>query len=251
MLPWAVSWMGLLSAHVLFIANGSCRIRFPNVLHRSGSNNLLNRAQGMGEIMIEKILGSSVLMSPTLSVHYIRCLCICFACFFSTVLPSESPRVELEVCEDCREIKSLTFSTNGDHVVLREIGLNARFLILTLYDAFARILTETEFRTKEIAFSCLAMDSQKGRLITVVSDRQPYFLLWDTMPHRPACMGCSHVALRLTHVSLSSDSKLAFLCGPRILKFVECDRPRSTLHSLRSHKRCSSICYRLCCLHKA
>jgi hypothetical protein len=56
----------------------------------------------MGEIAIDKILGSSILTSATLSVHYASGVCA-FAChwFLSVVVPNDSVRVDLEVCDDC------------------------------------------------------------------------------------------------------------------------------------------------------
>jgi WD40 repeat protein len=182
----------------------------------------------MSEIVIDKILGSSSLTSATLSVHYTSGAgAFVSHGFLSIILPKDSRRIDLEVCEDCREITCMTFSTTGEHLVLGESGSNARFFILTLSEDFSQILTKTEFRTKEVGFSCLALNSHKGRLITIGADAQPYFLLWDIAQARPSCIGCYHLAVRPLFLSFSSDGSLAYLCGPKLLKFVDCDIPPS------------------------
>jgi WD40 repeat protein len=178
------------------------------------------------EPVIDKIVGSSAATRGTLSVHYETGACA-FSCdgFFSIVLYKEKRRYDLQVSPDSREITALAFSSNGRHFVVGELGPNARFYILTFSETFDRIQTKIEVKTKENGFSCLSMSSDKGRLVTVGVDAQPFFLLWDTLQAKPVCIGCYHFPTCPTSVSLSSDGTFALASGDKMLKFIDCDIP--------------------------
>ena len=188
------------------------------------------------EVVIDKIVGSSSLSSNRMTVHYKTCACA-FVChgFFSIVLPKEQRRYDLRICDDCREISALAFSNNGQHLVIGEMGPNARFFIVTFSERYDRILTKTEMRTKENGFSCVAMNSDTGRVITVGNDTQPFFLLWDTTQPRPTCVGCYHLPVCPTNLQMSIDGSFAFVCGPKMLKFIETGiQPQSSPVVLKS-----------------
>lgn len=176
----------------------------------------------MSQPVLDKIIGSSPINRSNLSVHYKTGICA-IAChsFFSFVIPKDQKRFDLEVAEDCREITSLAFSNEGQHLVIGELGPNARFFILTFSEQFDKILTNIETRTKENGFSCLAMSSETGRLITVGNDLQPFFLLWDTNQSRPTCIGCYHLPVIPTNVRISGDGMFAMVSGQKMLKFID------------------------------
>ncbi|OHT12876.1 hypothetical protein TRFO_17138 [Tritrichomonas foetus] len=176
----------------------------------------------MSEPIIDKIIGSSAIYRNNLSVHYKTGACAFSShSFFSIVLPKEQQRYDLEVANDCREITALSFSNNGQHLVIGELGPNARLFVVTFSEQFDKILTKTEVRTKENGFSCVAMNSETGRLISVGNDEQPFLLLWDTTQPRPACIGCYHLPVKPTHLQISSDGNFAFVSGDKMLKFID------------------------------
>lgn len=176
----------------------------------------------MSQPVLDKIIGSSPISRSNLSVHYKTGACAFSShSFFSLVLPKDQKRYDLEVADDCREITSIAFSNGGQHLVIGEIGPNARFFILTFSEQFDKILTNVETRTKENGFSCLAMSSETGRLITVGNDLQPFFLLWDTNQPRPTCIGCYHLPVIPTNLRISGDGMFAMVSGNKMLKFID------------------------------
>lgn len=182
--------------------------------------------QNMSIPIIEKIIGSSRITRNNLSVHYSTGACA-IACdgFLSIVLPKDEKRYDLEVSNDCREITAISFSNNGQHLVIGETGPNARFFVVTFSDQFDRILTKNETKTKENGFSCLAMNSESGRLITVGNDSQPFFVLWDLTQPRTTCIGCYHLPTIPTHLNISNDSNFAIVTGKGMLKFIDTSIP--------------------------
>lgn len=176
----------------------------------------------MNDPMIDKIIGCSAINRNSISAMY-KTGAVAFSAhgFFSIVLPKEKQRFDMMVADNCREITALAFSNTGQHLVIGELGPNARFFVVTFSEKYDKILTKTEVHTKENGFSCLAMNSDSGIVITVGNDQQPFLLLWDMTQARPACIGYYHLPTKPTNIAFANDCSFAFVSGNQMLKFLD------------------------------
>ncbi len=193
----------------MFIYNES---RYPiSVLHRLNERSF-----------IDKIISSSPLTGNRMTVNH-KTAAFVFVCseFFSVVLSKEQRRYDLCVCEDCREISALAFSSDGERLVIGEMGPNARLFIVTLSDQFDRIVSTTDIGTKENGFSCVAIEDTTGRLISIGNDNQSFFLVWDTKLPRPVCVGCYRLPVMSLCLSFALDASFVIVSDQKMLKFID------------------------------
>lgn len=171
---------------------------------------------------LDKIIGSSTIRVNTFDVHYKTGACA-FAAqgYVSIFVPSSKQRFDIKLTENCREITSLAFSSNGYYLAVGEAGPKARFFILSLTDRFDRVKSQTEVRTMENGFSSIAMNGFLGKLVTVGTDDQPYFLLWDLNQPKPVCFGCYHLPSIPNQVILAPDCSFAVVAGNSMLKLLQ------------------------------
>jgi len=137
--------------------------------------------------------------------------------FLSILNPSSRTRTDLPITSSGREISSIATSRNGNKIAVGELGMNSKVYIIGFNSEFDEIIEKTEIKTKENGFSCMFLDYENGRLVTIGNDDHPFCLLWDIEQAKPQVIGYYHLNAVPNHVSLSVDCKMITISGDQFL----------------------------------
>ena len=171
---------------------------------------------------LDKIVGGSLITLNTFSVNYERDACA-FASnsYLSIISLSSAQRRDVKISENFRQITALSFSKSGTHIAVAEKGPDARALILAFDTTFTKITSRTEIRTKEVGISCIAIDSDAARVVTVGQDAQPFCLLWDLTQPVPVVIGYYRLPCTPSQICLGPNCSYCLIAGNKMLKFLD------------------------------
>ncbi|OHT11515.1 hypothetical protein TRFO_18957 [Tritrichomonas foetus] len=176
----------------------------------------------MNQPVLDKIIGSSPITNSNFDMHHLSGACAFPSHGFLSILLADShQRSDIKIADDFREISALKFSQTDNQIAVGESGLNARIFILSFDSTFDKIVSQTVLETKENGFSALAFNSEKGRLISIGTDYQPYLILWDLNHSFPIKIGYYHLKSQPNSVIFNMNCTLAVVSGEGLLRLFK------------------------------
>lgn len=176
----------------------------------------------MRQVSLDKIVGTSPLHRNIFCMHNESGVCaFASAGFLSIVHPYKRARVDFKISEHGHIIEALSFSAHGRQIAVGEAGPNACIHIIEFNEDFDKITYNVETKTQENGFSCIAVDSAAGRLVSVGKDEHPLLLLWDITQPRPVVIGHYRLPRVPNQIHLSSDGVNCLVAGRNMLKLVD------------------------------
>ncbi|OHT00959.1 hypothetical protein TRFO_32165 [Tritrichomonas foetus] len=174
----------------------------------------------MNDYSLDIIIGQSPITRNKFSSNYKAQACAFpSGGFLSIVTLKDKARHDIILSETTTEISAISFSKSGNHIAVGESGPSSRVFILSFDDDdFNNIPSKIVVNTKEKGFSCIALDSDNGKLITIGCDQSPFLLLWDLKKMQPTIIGHYRLPTIPTHLSIGEN--IALVSGDKMLKVI-------------------------------
>lgn len=177
---------------------------------------------------LDKIIGCSAITPNTLAVHKATgAIAIAAQGCVSIIIPTSGQRFDVKVSDRCHEITALAFSNEGNYLAVGEAGPDARISVLAFSGSFDRVTSRIEIVTKENGFSALALNAKTGVLVSIGTDTNPMFILWDITQPVAVAIGYYKLPRVPNKVVLTADCSMAIVAGKSLLKFVQAQVERS------------------------